>query len=72
MPTHCILDAETVAKSFPQLLCFSGKRNPSAADPTVEVVKNQYYLVLISENFRELCAALMSIRSDKFTIKSDP
>ncbi|GJS91826.1 mediator of RNA polymerase II transcription subunit 25 [Tanacetum coccineum] len=53
LPTHCILDAETVAKSFPQ-----GKRNPSAADPTVEVVKNQYYLVLISENFREACAAL--------------
>ncbi|XP_052484263.1 mediator of RNA polymerase II transcription subunit 25 isoform X3 [Gossypium raimondii] len=46
-------DAETVAKSFPQ-----GKRNPRASDPPVDNVRNPQFLVLISENFMEGCAAL--------------
>ncbi|KAB1222561.1 Mediator of RNA polymerase II transcription subunit 25 [Morella rubra] len=35
-----------------------GKRNPRAADPSVENVKNPQFLVLISENFMEARAAL--------------
>ncbi|KAI8539198.1 hypothetical protein RHMOL_Rhmol09G0162600 [Rhododendron molle] len=46
-------DAETVAKSFGQ-----GKRNPRAADPPVDNVKNPHFLVLISEDFMEARAAL--------------
>ncbi|KAJ7954067.1 Mediator of RNA polymerase II transcription subunit 25-like protein [Quillaja saponaria] len=35
-----------------------GKRNPRAADPPIDNVKNPHFLVLISENFREAHAAL--------------
>lgn len=35
-----------------------GKRNPSSADPAIDIVKNPHYLVLISENFMEACAVL--------------
>lgn len=34
------------------------KRNPSSPDPTIDVVKNPHYLVLISEAFMEARAAL--------------
>ncbi|KAI7727500.1 hypothetical protein M8C21_001516, partial [Ambrosia artemisiifolia] len=36
----------------------AGKRNPSATAPTIGVVKNANYLILISEDFLEACAAL--------------
>lgn len=36
----------------------AGKRNPSSPDPTIDVVKNPHYLVLISETFMEARAAL--------------
>ncbi|TYH24826.1 hypothetical protein ES288_A03G120500v1 [Gossypium darwinii] len=36
----------------------AGKRNPRASDPPVDNVRNPQFLVLISENFMEGCAAL--------------
>ncbi|KAM7484531.1 hypothetical protein LguiA_000540 [Lonicera macranthoides] len=47
-------------KQLPKLRAIynAGKRNPRAADPSVDTVKNPYYLVLISENFMEARAAL--------------
>ncbi|MCD7466278.1 hypothetical protein HAX54_002836 [Datura stramonium] len=35
----------------------AGKRNPEAADPSVDTSKNPNFLVLISGNFKEACAA---------------
>ncbi|KAC9456378.1 hypothetical protein E3N88_45798 [Mikania micrantha] len=56
MQSECSLsDAETLAKYFPQ-----GKRNPSATTPTIDIAKNPHYLILISEDFVEACAALCS------------
>ncbi|KAK6134087.1 hypothetical protein DH2020_032184 [Rehmannia glutinosa] len=52
-PDNRLSDAEALAKSFAQ-----GKRNPRAADPPVDNVKNPHFLVLISENFMEARAAL--------------
>ncbi|GJW29234.1 mediator of RNA polymerase II transcription subunit 25 isoform X1, partial [Tanacetum coccineum] len=59
-PQSCVSLSVICPRQLPKLKAIynAGKRNPSAADPTVEVIKNQYYLVLISENFREACAAL--------------
>ncbi|KZV35948.1 mediator of RNA polymerase II transcription subunit 25 [Dorcoceras hygrometricum] len=56
-------DAETLAKSFAQLpklraIYNAGKRNPRAADPLIDNVKNPHFLVLIPENFIEARAAL--------------
>ncbi|GJN41080.1 hypothetical protein PR202_gn00406 [Eleusine coracana subsp. coracana] len=48
-----IADAEKVAKSFAQ-----GKRNPRAADPSIDHAKNPHFLVLLSENFIEARTAL--------------
>ncbi|XP_042461759.1 mediator of RNA polymerase II transcription subunit 25-like isoform X2 [Zingiber officinale] len=48
-----LADAETVAKSFSQ-----GKKNPRAADPSVDHIRNPQFLVLLSETFVEACAAL--------------
>nr|KAJ0212120.1 hypothetical protein LSAT_V11C400164310 [Lactuca sativa] len=47
-------------KQLPKLKAVynAGKRNPSAADPTINIVKNPNYLVLISETFLEARAAL--------------
>ncbi|KAI3763881.1 hypothetical protein L2E82_13879 [Cichorium intybus] len=47
-------------KQLPKLKAIynAGKRNPSAADPTIDIVKNPHYLVLISEAFMEARAAL--------------
>ncbi|XP_024987974.1 mediator of RNA polymerase II transcription subunit 25 isoform X2 [Cynara cardunculus var. scolymus] len=47
-------------KQLPKLKAVynAGKRNPSAADPTIDIVKNPHYLVLISETFMEARAAL--------------
>lgn len=35
-----------------------GKRNPRAADPSVDHAKNPHFLVLLSENFMEARTAL--------------
>ncbi|GKB31410.1 hypothetical protein Tco_0870811, partial [Tanacetum coccineum] len=35
-----------------------GKRNPLAADPSFDIVRNPHDLVLISEYFKEACDAL--------------
>lgn len=47
-------------KQLPKLRAIydAGKRNPGAADPPVDQVKNPQFLVLISENFMEARAAL--------------
>ncbi|PWA44492.1 phytochrome and flowering time regulatory protein (PFT1) [Artemisia annua] len=47
-------------KQLPKLKAIynAGKRNPSAGEPTIDVVKNPHYLVLISETFMEARAAL--------------
>ncbi|GFP94589.1 mediator of RNA polymerase ii transcription subunit 25 [Phtheirospermum japonicum] len=47
-------------KKLPKLKAIynAGKRNPRAADPPVDNVKNPHFLVLISENFMEGRAAL--------------
>ncbi|KAG8382932.1 hypothetical protein BUALT_Bualt05G0131300 [Buddleja alternifolia] len=47
-------------KQLPKLrgIYNAGKRNPRAADPPVDNVKNPHFLVLISENFMEACATL--------------
>lgn len=39
-------------------MLIKGKRNPRAADLPVDTTKNPHFLVLISENFIEACAAL--------------
>lgn len=39
-------------------LPMQGKRNPRAADPPIDKVKNPQFLVLISENFMEASATL--------------
>lgn len=38
-------------------LLIQGKRDPQAADPPIDTSKNPNFLVLISENFIEACAA---------------
>ncbi|CAI9278640.1 unnamed protein product [Lactuca saligna] len=47
-------------KQLPKLKAVynAGKRNPSAGDPTIDIVKNPHYLVLISETFLEALVAL--------------
>lgn len=59
-PQSCVSLSVICPRKLPKLKAIynTEKSNPSAADPTVEVVKNQHYLVPISENFREACAAL--------------
>ncbi|KAK9276529.1 hypothetical protein L1049_006063 [Liquidambar formosana] len=54
----------------------AGKRNPRAADPPVDNVKNSHFLVLISENFMEARAALSrpgitSLTSNQSPVKMD-
>nr|XP_043607865.1 mediator of RNA polymerase II transcription subunit 25-like [Erigeron canadensis] len=39
----------------------AGKKNPSAADQTINLVKNSRNLVLISENFKEACDDLSQL-----------
>ncbi|XP_073304907.1 mediator of RNA polymerase II transcription subunit 25-like isoform X2 [Primulina huaijiensis] len=47
-------------KQLPELRAIynAGKRNPRAADPLIDNVKNPHFLVLISENFVEARSAL--------------
>ncbi|OIW04658.1 hypothetical protein TanjilG_07793 [Lupinus angustifolius] len=91
-PASRLYDAEAVAKAFPQLsvslsvICAkqlpkvkaiynSGKRNSRAADPPVDV-KNNHFLILISESFMEARAALSrsgitSLPSNQSPVKVD-
>ncbi|KAJ7954068.1 mediator of RNA polymerase II transcription subunit 25 [Quillaja saponaria] len=50
----------------------AGKHNPRAADPPIDNVKNPHFIVLISENFREACAALSGPGTTNFPIKQSP
>lgn len=47
-----------------------GKRNPSAADHTIDILKNSDYLVLISEDFMEACADLSQSGITKMEVAS--
>eukprot|EP00262_Sarcandra_glabra_P015624 TRINITY_DN4872_c0_g1_i1.p1 TRINITY_DN4872_c0_g1~~TRINITY_DN4872_c0_g1_i1.p1 ORF type:complete len:817 (-),score=202.93 TRINITY_DN4872_c0_g1_i1:364-2679(-) len=66
-------------KQLPKLRAIynAGKRNPRAADPAVDNVKNPQFLVLLSENFMEARAALSrpgitSLASNQSPLKMDP
>ncbi|KAK6133860.1 hypothetical protein DH2020_032410 [Rehmannia glutinosa] len=70
-PDNRLSDAETLAKSFAQ-----GKRDPRAADPPVDNVKNPHFLVLISEKFIEAHSSLSrsgvtSLPSNQNPVKVD-
>ncbi|XP_015895700.3 mediator of RNA polymerase II transcription subunit 25 isoform X1 [Ziziphus jujuba] len=65
-------------KQLPKLRAIynAGKRNPRAADPPVDNVKNPHFLVLISEHFLEARAALSrpgvtSLTSNQSPVKMD-
>ncbi|XP_058182821.1 mediator of RNA polymerase II transcription subunit 25 isoform X2 [Rhododendron vialii] len=65
-------------KQLPKLKSIynAGKRNPRAADPPVDNVKNPHFLVLISEDFMEARAALSrpgitSLASGQSPVKMD-
>ncbi|KAI3497906.1 hypothetical protein L1887_33524 [Cichorium endivia] len=59
-PQCCVSLSVICPEQLPKLKAIynAGKRNPSAADPTIDIVKNPHYLVLISEAFMEARAAL--------------
>jgi hypothetical protein len=70
----CSLEAGHVTYYISLLI--QGKRNPRAADPPVDSVKNPQFLVLISENFMEARAALSrsgitSLPSNQSPVKVD-
>ncbi|KAE9605673.1 hypothetical protein Lal_00025102 [Lupinus albus] len=91
-PNSCLYDAEAVAKAYPLLsvslsvICpkqllkvkaiyNAGKCNSRAADPAVDA-KNSHFLILISESFKEACAALSrsgirSLPSNQNPVKVD-
>ncbi|XP_071704805.1 mediator of RNA polymerase II transcription subunit 25-like [Rutidosis leptorrhynchoides] len=50
----------------------AGKRNPSTADPTIDIVKNPHHLVLISENFMEDCVDLKALLITKSPSNQTP
>ncbi|XP_077232710.1 phytochrome and flowering time regulatory protein (PFT1) isoform X3 [Tasmannia lanceolata] len=58
---QCFLSLSVISpKQLPKLKAIynAAKRNPRAADPAVDNVKNTQFLVLLSENFMEARAAL--------------
>ncbi|KAJ0433548.1 putative mediator complex, subunit Med25, von Willebrand factor type A [Helianthus annuus] len=59
-PQSCVSLSVICPKQLPKLKAIynAGKRNPSATVPTVDIVKNPHYLILISEDFTEACDAL--------------
>ncbi|XP_076922546.1 mediator of RNA polymerase II transcription subunit 25-like [Bidens hawaiensis] len=59
-PQSCVSLSVICPKQLPKLKAIynAGKRNPSTAAPTIDIVKNPHYLILISEDFVEACAAL--------------
>ncbi|KAI3796194.1 hypothetical protein L1987_38859 [Smallanthus sonchifolius] len=59
--SQCSISLSVICpKELPKLKAIynAAKRNPSSPDPTIDVVKNPHYLVLISETFMEARAAL--------------
>ncbi|XP_076939629.1 mediator of RNA polymerase II transcription subunit 25-like [Bidens hawaiensis] len=59
-PQSCVSLSVICPKQLPKLKAIynAGKRNPSTAAPTIDIVKNPHYLILISEDFIEAYAAL--------------
>ncbi|KAL8227647.1 hypothetical protein R6Q57_015231 [Mikania cordata] len=59
--SQCSISLSVICpKQLPKLKAVynAAKRNPSSPDPTIDVVKNPHYLVLVSETFLEARAAL--------------
>ncbi|KAK9051117.1 hypothetical protein SSX86_027743 [Deinandra increscens subsp. villosa] len=59
--SQCSISLSVICpKQLPKLKAIynAAKRNPSSPDPTIDVVKNPHYLVLISETFMEARATL--------------
>ncbi|XP_076908121.1 mediator of RNA polymerase II transcription subunit 25-like [Bidens hawaiensis] len=59
--SQCSISLSVICpKQLPKLKAIynAAKRNPTSPDPTIDVVKNSHYLVLISETFMEARAAL--------------
>ncbi|KAD4983024.1 hypothetical protein E3N88_19695 [Mikania micrantha] len=59
--SQCSISLSVICpKQLPKLKAVynAAKRNPSSPDPTIDVVKNPHYLVLVSETFSEAWAAL--------------
>ncbi|MFS8028557.1 putative mediator complex, subunit Med25, von Willebrand factor type A [Helianthus anomalus] len=59
--SQCSISLSVICpKQLPKLKAVynAAKRNPASPDPTIDVVKNPHYLVLISETFMEARAAL--------------
>ncbi|OVA05026.1 Mediator complex [Macleaya cordata] len=77
--SQCSVSLSVISpKQLPKLrgIYNAGKRNPRAADPSVDNVKNPYFLVLLSENFMEARAALSrpgltSMASNQSPLKMD-
>lgn len=61
-------------KQLPKLRAIynAGKRNPRAADPLIDNVKNPHFLVLISENFVEARSALIRPGMTNFSSNQSP
>ncbi|XP_042456568.1 mediator of RNA polymerase II transcription subunit 25-like isoform X3 [Zingiber officinale] len=59
--SQCFVSLSVISpKQLPKLRSIynAGKKNPHAADPSVDHVRNPNFLVLLSESFVEACAAL--------------
>ncbi|PRQ40409.1 putative von Willebrand factor, type A [Rosa chinensis] len=70
---QCLVSLSVICpKQLPKLRAIynAGKRNPRAADPPIDNVKNPHFLVLISENFMEARATLS--RPGSTTLPSNP
>ncbi|XP_030442268.2 LOW QUALITY PROTEIN: mediator of RNA polymerase II transcription subunit 25 [Syzygium oleosum] len=77
-PQCCVSLSVICPKQLPKLRAIynAGKRNPRAADPPVDNVKNPHFLVLIAENFLEARGALSrpgtsSLPSNQSPVKMD-
>ncbi|KAI6703054.1 hypothetical protein NL676_012190 [Syzygium grande] len=77
-PQCCVSLSVICPKQLPKLRAIynAGKRNPRAADPLVDNVKNPHFLVLIAENFLEARGALSrpgtsSLSSNQSPVKMD-
>ncbi|KAI3452999.1 hypothetical protein Pfo_009662 [Paulownia fortunei] len=76
---QCAISLSVICpKQLPKLkgIYNAGKRNPRAADPPVDNVKNPHFLVLISENFMEARSSLSrsgmtSLPSNQNPVKMD-
>ncbi|XP_074563979.1 mediator of RNA polymerase II transcription subunit 25 isoform X2 [Curcuma longa] len=59
--SQCFVSLSVISpKQLPKLRSIynSGKKNPHAADPSVDHARNPHFLVLLSESFVEACPAL--------------